>query len=335
MPRPRLDPWQADPLQPPGDAGGTARAHELDGGSRRRSYRSAAARSAAPGARRERLLSVRRVRRSLIRDADDRPAVPLVRGRGRRRMEEETQDESCHRSMGGGLIVRRAGQAALVALALGFPYCRADATTGPVPVGDSRSWTEAGAETRLEVRAIVPQVASGDLPSVQPGTPEPPLPETPGLPTPAEPGVSAAGTATPTPELGSRGAHSGDQGPVDVDGTGPYLWEDVWRSVIERWAPAEWVSDLVTITVCESGRFDPDAGRWYVRLGAVGDHGSSLGAPQLWRGWYRAIGVDPDDPAELWRDPDVQAEAATYVRSARGRYGGSGGWTCADLRGIP
>lgn len=60
---------------------------------------------------------------------------------------------------------------------------------------------------------------------------------------------------------------------------------------------------------------------------AVGDSGNSLGWLQLWRGWFRP-GEDPYDPV-------VNAAVGLRVYQARGRFGGAGGWTCADILGIP
>lgn len=60
---------------------------------------------------------------------------------------------------------------------------------------------------------------------------------------------------------------------------------------------------------------------------AVGDGGQSLGWLQLWRGWFRP-GEDPYDPV-------VNAAVGLRVYQARGRFGGPGGWTCADILGIP
>lgn len=80
--------------------------------------------------------------------------------------------------------------------------------------------------------------------------------------------------------------------------------------------PIEWRADLAAIAWCES--------RW--RAGAIGDGGASLGLHQLWGGWFR-----PDeDPL----DPVTNSRVAARVREIRGRFGGAGGWTCADRLGI-
>lgn len=80
--------------------------------------------------------------------------------------------------------------------------------------------------------------------------------------------------------------------------------------------PGEWRADLAAIAACESR----------LRPGAVGDGGNSLGLHQLWTGWF-AVGEDPMDPV-------TNARVAVRVRERRGRFGGAGGWTCADLEGI-
>ncbi|MBA4180256.1 MAG: hypothetical protein C0506_06655 [Anaerolinea sp.] len=81
--------------------------------------------------------------------------------------------------------------------------------------------------------------------------------------------------------------------------------------------PAEWRADLKAIAFCES--------RW--RLDAVGDAGASLGLHQIWRGWARE--------GEDLMDPVTNTWVAVRVRETRGRYGGGGGWTCAELLGVP
>lgn len=80
--------------------------------------------------------------------------------------------------------------------------------------------------------------------------------------------------------------------------------------------PIEYREPLSAIIQCES-RWNP---------GAIGDHGNSLGAAQLWSGWF----YEGEDPFDLVTNLRV----ATRVRSLRGRFGGGGGWTCADILGI-
>lgn len=81
--------------------------------------------------------------------------------------------------------------------------------------------------------------------------------------------------------------------------------------------PLEWWEEAGVIGWCES-QWSP---------AAVGDGGQSLGLMQLWVGWF-TVGEDPFDPVTNLR-------VGLRVRTIRGRFGGNGGWTCADLNGIP
>lgn len=102
---------------------------------------------------------------------------------------------------------------------------------------------------------------------------------------------------------------------------GGTLTEAEMRAVLtEAGWPAEWHDDALAVAWCES-KWSPYA---------VGDGGNSLGAWQLWRGWWAAAGED----LEQWADPLVNARVALYVRSVRGRFGGPGGWSCAERMGI-
>jgi hypothetical protein len=47
----------------------------------------------------------------------------------------------------------------------------------------------------------------------------------------------------------------------------------------------------------------------------------------LWGGWFRE-GEDPFDAV-------TNARVAVRIREIRGRFGGAGGWSCADRLGIP
>lgn len=86
-------------------------------------------------------------------------------------------------------------------------------------------------------------------------------------------------------------------------------------------APEGWIEDLVTIAWCES------SGQSWV-WNTNGE--DSRGLWQLWSGWFPAAGYSLAD----WQDPHVNAATALYVRETRGRYGGIGGWSCADKHGI-
>ena len=93
------------------------------------------------------------------------------------------------------------------------------------------------------------------------------------------------------------------------------------RGILSRASvPSEWWPEFEAIAWCES--------RW--RSDAVGDGGSSVGMWQMWRGWFSQAGID----GEAWADPVSNARVALYVRQVRGRFGGSGGWSCADHLGI-
>lgn len=80
--------------------------------------------------------------------------------------------------------------------------------------------------------------------------------------------------------------------------------------------PVEYIPILEAIGSCESSHSP----------GAVGDSGNSLGWYQIWTGWFRE-GEDPYDPA-------TNLAVALRIRETRGRWGGGGGWTCADRLGI-
>lgn len=60
--------------------------------------------------------------------------------------------------------------------------------------------------------------------------------------------------------------------------------------------------------------------------GAIGDSGASLGWFQINRFWFHE-GEDPFDPL-------TNLKVALRIRALRGRWGGGGGWTAADLAGI-
>lgn len=79
-------------------------------------------------------------------------------------------------------------------------------------------------------------------------------------------------------------------------------------------------AEACEVSLCES-KWNP---------AAVGDQGRSLGLFQLWRGWAPWAGYEP----EQLLDPSINASVALKVLQHRGRWGGAGGWTCADLEGI-
>lgn len=102
---------------------------------------------------------------------------------------------------------------------------------------------------------------------------------------------------------------------------GGTLTEAEMRAVLtEAGWPAAWHDDALSVAWCES-KWSPYA---------IGDGGNSLGAWQLWRGWFEPAGYSVGQAF----DPLVNARVALYVRQVRGRFGGAGGWSCADREGI-
>lgn len=102
-----------------------------------------------------------------------------------------------------------------------------------------------------------------------------------------------------------------------VQSAGGALSEGELRAVLtEAGWPEHLHGEALRIIRCES-RGRPDA---------VGDGGNSLGMFQLWYGWFSKAGYSSDQYA----DPVVNASVARYVYETRGRWGGGGGWSCAD-----
>lgn len=82
-------------------------------------------------------------------------------------------------------------------------------------------------------------------------------------------------------------------------------------------APEAWIPAFLVIGRCES----------HFRARAVGGIRSIIGWLQIWSGWA-AEGEDLFDPL-------TSARVGIRIRETRGRFGGTGGWQCADLNGIP
>ncbi len=82
----------------------------------------------------------------------------------------------------------------------------------------------------------------------------------------------------------------------------------------------ERADEACAVSYCES--------KW--DSGAVGDNGRSLGFFQLWEGWAKWSGVEPYQLFDLTTNTKV----AYAILQHRGRWGGSGGWSCADHLGI-
>jgi hypothetical protein len=124
-------------------------------------------------------------------------------------------------------------------------------------------------------------------------------------------------TPTPTPVAPTVPAEAtGASGQVAVDSLSPHgSCPDVIVQVF-----GERSTEACVIALCESG-YDP---------GAIGDHGASLGLFQLWTGWATWYGV----PVEALFDAHTNTLVAKAVLEHRGRWGGIGGWSCADKWGI-
>ncbi|GAB4324305.1 MAG: hypothetical protein Kow0010_06120 [Dehalococcoidia bacterium] len=123
-----------------------------------------------------------------------------------------------------------------------------------------------------------------------------------------------------SPEPGYEGRPDVSGGIV-ISHTSPLSDDEMEAVLSAAGVPSGWWEDFRAIAWCESS--------W--RRDAVGDGGMSLGIWQLWRGWFPRADLD----ITHWADPVTNARAALYVREVRGRYGGPGGWTCADKLGIP
>lgn len=136
----------------------------------------------------------------------------------------------------------------------------------------------------------------------------------------SDPVVAPTSTPAPAPDI-ATGA-SVQAAAVESAATATLDGDEVDRVFAIAGVPVEWRADLKTIAFCESS-----GGTGRVHPGAVGDHGNSLGMLQLWHGWFRE-GEDPFNPV-------TNAWVGARVRATRGRYGGAGGWSCADLHGIP
>lgn len=140
-------------------------------------------------------------------------------------------------------------------------------------------------------------------------------------PTPAAvPVFTVMGSPEPEPPTLAEDAVAGAVARTRAHGGA--LTEAEMRAVLaEAGAPETWINPMLSIAYCESRH----------RPFAVGDGGNSLGLFQLWTGWFPAAGYSVADAF----DPVVNARVALYVRQVRGRWGGGGGWSCADLWGIP
>lgn len=147
-------------------------------------------------------------------------------------------------------------------------------------------------------------VSSAYVPHVAKSAPEEPVLPTPG-PTPGEVVAQSEPVAVQT---------------VSANAVEPRTWVLSPTERVTLYAiagvPTKYIPILEGIGYCES-KHSP---------GAVGDGGNSLGWFQIWTGWFRE-GEDPFDP-------ETNLRVALRIRETRGRWGGGGGWTCADILNI-
>lgn len=112
------------------------------------------------------------------------------------------------------------------------------------------------------------------------------------------------------------------------------ITEARWILAEAGWPEQEWDA-VLTIGRCEAGTGnldDPES--WWFYPGEVGDGGNSLGWLQLNKGWWWRW---PDEGWNIakWMNPVEVAKLGKRIWEARGfRYGGGGGWSCADRFGI-
>lgn len=202
------------------------------------------------------------------------------------------------------MIRRRPSVRFVVVSLLGAIGATISVATSPQPLA-SADWRPYGLGPDTALSAVKVMVVRGD-----PGTrPEPVRAKR----------QTMQAEATPEPDLAPTTIVDGEE----------RIYVEALRGLLGRQAPA-YAAELEVIGICESGRWDATLGSWYVRPRAVGDSGNSLGWLQLWKGWPARLGphLDPFNPVDAIR-------LAVAIREARGRWGGPGGWTCADLRGVP
>lgn len=104
--------------------------------------------------------------------------------------------------------------------------------------------------------------------------------------------------------------------------------ESEMRSVLAEagWPAGRLTEEALAVSYCES------QWRWWV----AGDSGRSVSLFQMgvarpgWLGWFIHFGVDES----MAFDPVTNSRVALMARLERGRWGGFGGWSCADLLGI-
>lgn len=112
------------------------------------------------------------------------------------------------------------------------------------------------------------------------------------------------------------------------------MTEAKWALAQAGWPEEEW-PNILAIGACESSGGVVDAnGEPMFHPGETGDSGNSIGWLQLNKGWWNRW-PERGHRIELWMNPVENASVALDIWHARGRYGGAGGWSCADRLGIP
>lgn len=111
------------------------------------------------------------------------------------------------------------------------------------------------------------------------------------------------------------------------------MTEAKWALAQAGWPEEEW-PNILAIGACESSGGVVDAnGEPMFHPGETGDSGNSIGWLQLNKGWWNRW-PERGHRIELWMNPVENASVALDIWRARGRYGGAGGWSCADRLGI-
>lgn len=127
-------------------------------------------------------------------------------------------------------------------------------------------------------------------------------------PSPIEPGIEPIRLRPVAPSLPPIAPVS----EFDASALPTALSEGQARAVLDAaGVPQTLWDEFLSVWWCES--------RWSTN--AVGDGGQSLGAMQLWRGWFARAGEDE----ERWADPVVNVRTAYWVYRA---YNGWSQWAC-------
>lgn len=117
--------------------------------------------------------------------------------------------------------------------------------------------------------------------------------------------------------------------PAPLDGSRFLTPEQLDQAAIEAGWPMEagWWPEMRLIVQCESGGLDTMA------YNPNDPNGGSYGLAQL-NGEYHFVNAGEDFALRF--DPVVNLRTALWLRTVRGRFGGTGGWyNCANRYGIP